>query len=197
MDELKKLMIVIFSVLTLAGCSLNGGRLTIEPYELTEKEQQLIDRTGVFSIDYFNINGNLDGADLRFTVEVYEDGEFKEELLGMYGMLETKFKNELISFGLFETKNEEEEQHFTIQVGTPGSLSSTTYATKMTASTYGSLMDGKITLEKEKPLYIAGWAGTTKNVLPSLHGEYGQVPDNLASYEKALLLKVVWTDEEQ
>lgn len=193
---LKKLMLVMLAIVTLAACSPSGSQLTIEPYELTEKEQLLIERTGVFSIDYFKINGHLDDADLQFSVEVYENGKLKEELLKMYGMLDESFKNELISFGMFETRNGEEQQQFTIEVGTPGgSLASSPYETKMMASTYGALINNKVTLEKEQSLYIAGWAGTTKDVVPILQGENGQMPENLASYEKALLLKVLWTDE--
>lgn len=186
----------MLTIVALAACSPSGSQLTIKPYELNEKEQQLIERTGVFSIDFFNINGHLDDADLQFSVEVYENGKLKEELLKMFGMLDASYKNELISFGLFETKNEEEQQQFSLEIGTPGgSLSSTTYETGMTASAYGALIDNKITLEKEQPIYLAAWAGTTKDSVPTLHGENGQLPENLASFEKALLLKVVWTDE--
>ncbi|MDS9471557.1 hypothetical protein [Sporosarcina pasteurii] len=193
---MKKLMMVMLALVTLAACSPGGKKLTIEPYKLSEKERQLIQRTGVFSIDYFEINGHLDDADLQFSVVVYEDGKLKEELLKMYGMLDASFKNELISFGMFETKNGEEKQQFTLEVGTPGgSLGSSTYETGMTASVYGALIDNKVTLEKEQPLYLAGWAGTTKDVIPTLRGENGQLPENLASYERALLLKVLWTVE--
>lgn len=38
--------------------------------------------------------------------------------------------------------------------------------------------------------------GTTKDELSSLCVENDQLPENLASYETALLLKVIWTDEE-
>ena len=187
---------IILAIFTLIACSPNGSKLAIKPYELSKKEQQLIERTGVFSIDYFKINGHLDDADLQFSVEVYENGKLKEELLKMYGMLDASFKDELISFGMFETKNEDEEQQFTLEVGTPGgSLGSTTYETGMTASAYGALIDNKVTLVKEQPLYLAGWAGTTKDSVPILQGENGQLPENLAGFEKALLLKVIWTDE--
>lgn len=116
----------MLTIVTLAACSPSGSQLTIKPYEFSEKEQQLIERTGVFSIDFFNINGHLDDADLQFSVEVYENGKLKEELLKMFGMLDESYKNELISFGLFETKNEEEQQLFSLEIGTPGgSLGST------------------------------------------------------------------------
>lgn len=148
LNGLKKLIMILLALITLAACSPSAGKLTIEPYELSEKEQQLIERTGVFSIDYFNINGHLDDADLQFSVEVYENGKLKEELLKMYGMLDASFKNELISFGLFETKNEEEQQQFTLEVGTPGgSLGSSTYETGMTANAYGALIDNKVTFK--------------------------------------------------
>ena len=193
---MKKLLCIMITLTTLAACSPGGSKLTIEPYELTEKEQQLIERTGVFSIDYFEINGSLDEADLHFTVEVYENGKLKEELLKLSGMLDARYKNELISFSLFETKNEEHQQ-FSLEVGTPGSLASTTYETEMTASTYGALIDNKVALVKEQPLYLSGWAGTEKDVLSSLRVENSQLPENLASYEEVLLLKVIWTDKSE
>ena len=150
-------MIITAFAIILAACSPKGGALTIEPYEFSEKESQLIERTGVFSVDYFTMNGNLDNADLQFTVEVYENGKLKEELVGMHGMMETEFKKDLLSFSLFETENEQEQQQFTLHIGTPsGSLVSSTYDTKapMMASVYAPLINDKITLEKDQPIYI-------------------------------------------
>ena len=49
---------------------------------MSEKERLLISKTGVEQIEFFKLNGTLkEEGDLQFSVEVFEKGKFKEELL--------------------------------------------------------------------------------------------------------------------
>jgi hypothetical protein len=45
------------------------SKLTVEPYELSEKEVQLVSKTGTGTIEYFKLNGKFDKGDvLAFSV---------------------------------------------------------------------------------------------------------------------------------
>ena len=102
-------LFVIFTLL-LTGCagvekekSSPNAKITMEPYNMSEKESLLISKTGVGQIEFFKLNGTLrEDDDLQFSVEVFENGKFKEELLKTWDELETNYKNSLISFGISE-----------------------------------------------------------------------------------------------
>lgn len=193
---MKKILFVFMMVFLLNACSsVKSKDITIEPYSLSDKEQQLVDQTGVDMIEFFKLNGDLNGLDLHLSIEVYEDGEFKEEILQMYGMLEDTFEDEFVSFALSKYDVSEDERVFNLKINSPsGSIGGTSYPSLEVASTYGLLLEEKITLEKDVPAYLAGWAGTTKDTLSSLHVEKGQLPENINQYEQALLFKIVLTE---
>ena len=87
-------LIIIFTLL-LTGCAgvekvkpvakekfPSNMKITIESYNMSEKENLLISKTGVGHIEFFKLNGTSnEDADLQFSVEVYENGKFKKELL--------------------------------------------------------------------------------------------------------------------
>ncbi|MEO4052448.1 hypothetical protein [Solibacillus sp. CAU 1738] len=75
---------------------------------MSEKERLLISKTGVEQIEFFKLNGTLkEDDDLQFSVEVFEKGKFKEELLKTWDGPETKYKDSLISFGISDTRDED------------------------------------------------------------------------------------------
>lgn len=192
---MKKFLLVCMMVFLLSACSSQGKGITIEPYSLSDQEQQLVSQTGVDMIEYFKLNGSLDELDLNLSIEVYEDGELKEEILQMYGMLEETFKDEFVSFVLSKYDVSEDDGMFDLKINSPGgSIGGGAYPSIDGASTYGLLLEEKITLEKDVPTYLAAWAGTTKDTLSTLHTEKGQLPENIDQYEQALLFKIVLTD---
>ena len=67
----------------------------------------------------------------------------------------------------------------------------------MTTYSFSRLIDEKITLEKNKPIYLAGWLGTTQNELRSSGGGNGELPPGIEETELAFLYKVLWTDKEK
>lgn len=79
----------IMLILLLTGCvgvekekPLSNAKITIKPYNMSKKESLLISKTGVGQIEFFKLNGTLkEDDDLQFSVEVFENGKFKEELL--------------------------------------------------------------------------------------------------------------------
>ena len=56
--------------------------------------------------------------------------------------------------------------------------------------------DESISLEKNKPIYLAAWLGTTKSELNSGRSENGEPPSGIEDVELAFLYKVLLTDKE-
>ncbi len=201
MRYFKGYSLLIISFLLLTGCagvenvkSTPNTKLIIESYNLSEKERLLISKTGVEQIEFFELNGTLkEDDDLQFSVEVYEKGKFKEELLKTWDELETKYKDCLISFGISDSRDE--DHSLKLVNGIPSGLATTFYSNNMTISSFGKLIDGKMTLEKNKPIYLSAWLGTTKNELRSGGGRNGELPPGIEEAELAFLYKVLWTDK--
>ena len=81
--------------------------------------------------------------------------------------------------------------------GIPSGLAATIYSNNMTSSSFSKLVGEKVTLEKNIPVYLAAWLGTTKNELSSGGGENGELPLGIEETELAFLYKVLWTDKEK
>ena len=194
-------LLIIFSVF-LTGCadvekSPPSTNLTIEPYNLSEKESLLINKTGVGRIEFFMLNGTLkEDEDLQFSVEVFENGEYKEQLFRTYGGLETNFKDSIISTGI-NNNTSDEDKVLQIINGYPSGITTTYYPNEMTASSFSKLIDEKIILEKNKPIYLAAWVGTTQNSLGLGGSGNGELPSRIKESELAIVFKIVWTDEEK
>lgn len=100
-------LFIILSFL-LVGCEvlekenpLKDTTFTIKSYNLSEKERLLINKTDVSQIEFFKLNGFLkEEEDLQFSVEVYENGILKNELLKTNGEIQRNYKDSLISFGI-------------------------------------------------------------------------------------------------
>lgn len=200
MRNFKSYYLFIFLALLLTGCvdetkekKPSITNITIESYNVSEEEKILIRKTGVEQIEYFKLNGTLiEEDDLQFSIEIYENGKLKEDQLKSFGAIETNYKDSLISFAVIN-----EEQTSKMLMGIPSGLTSMTYANNMTGFAFGKLIGEKITLEKDKPIYLAGWLGTTKNELRSVGVDNGVLPEEVKDYELAFLYKVLWTDNEK
>ena len=187
----------------LTGCagvekekSPSNMKITIESYNMSEKERLLISKTGVEQIEFFKLNGTLkEEGDLQFSVEVFEKGKFKEELLKTWDGPKTKYKDSLISFGISDIRDE--DHSLKLINGIPSGLSTTNYSNNMTSSSFSKLVGEKVTLEKNKPVYLAAWLGTTKSELSSGGGENGEIPSGIEKTELAFLYKVLWTEKEK
>ncbi|QGG52532.1 hypothetical protein [Lysinibacillus pakistanensis] len=171
-------------------------QITIEPYNMSEKENLLISKTGVGHIEFFKLNGTPKDEDqLYFSVEVFKNGKFKEELLKTWDGPETKYQDSFISFGISDIENE--GHSLKLITGTPTGIATTVYSNNMTSSSFGKLVGGKVTLEKNKPVYLAAWLGTTKNELSFGGGNNGELPSSIDEAELKFLYKVIWADKEK
>ncbi|WP_223820827.1 hypothetical protein [Bacillus sp. S3] len=171
------------------------GKITVVPYNMTEKESLLISKTGVEDIEFFKLEGELKKEDdLQFAIEKYENGKFKEALLSTSNEPKATFKDSLISFGI--SNIQDEDYSLKLTAGTPSGVNTAIYPTnmKMFSVSFSKLVDEKVTLEKNKPVYLAAWLGTTKNGLRSVGSENGELPTGMEEAEIALLYRVLWTD---
>lgn len=201
MRHFKGYCFFIMFTLLLTGCagvekSPSTTKLTIEPYNMSDQERLLISKTGVEQIEFFTLNGTLkEDDDLQISVEVFEKGKSKVELLKTWDEIETNYKDSLISFGISDSTDEDPSSK--LINGIPSGLATTFYPNNMTTSTFSKLIDEKVTLEKNKPIYLAGWLGTTKNELRSSGVVNGELPPGIEEAELAFLYKVLWTDKEK
>ncbi|MFJ7730777.1 hypothetical protein ACIQXF_02665 [Lysinibacillus sp. NPDC097231] len=194
----------LFIILTLllTGCvgvekenkkPISNAKITIEPYNMSEKEKMLVSKTGIEQIAFFKLEGNLkEDDDLQFSVEVYENGKLKEELLTTSDEPKTQFKDSIISFGI--SNFNDKDHSLKLITGIPSGLATTNYSNNMTSSSFSQLVGEKVTLEKNKPVYLAAWVGTTKNILSSVGSENGELPAGIEEAEFALLYRILWTD---
>ena len=203
---MKKAAYIFIFILTLllTGCNVGkpegtSSKFTIEPYALNEHEKLLVSKTGVWHINFFKLNGTLgEDEDLEFSVELYKDGEFQQELMKTGGALDEKYNDTLISFGISDfTGEKDSEKNLKLILGVPSSLATTNYTTTMTASSIGNLVGAKITLKKNEPVYLVAWIGTTKNSLRTVGSVNGELPEGLGEVETALLYKVVLTNKDK
>lgn len=199
--DFKRYYLFVILILLLTGCGgkdsiSSNTKITIEPYNMSEKERLLISKTDVSNIEFFELNGALaEDDDLQISVEVYEQGVFKEELLMTRGDSERSYKDSLMSFGMADLNDE--SRPLKLMSGFASGLVTTNYSNKMTSSSFGNLISEKITLQKNKPVYLVEWIGTTKDELRSVSSEEGELPAGIEEAELAFLYKVVWTDKEE
>ncbi|MEX3625889.1 hypothetical protein VVS20_26050, partial [Viridibacillus arvi] len=100
MKGFKRYCSFVILILLLTGCAgvekdktSSNSKITIEPYNLSEKESLLISKSGVEHIKFFKLNGTLaEDDDLQISVEVFEKGKFKEELLKTWDDPEKNYK---------------------------------------------------------------------------------------------------------
>lgn len=191
-DRMKRILGGIILAIVLTGCSIVDKKVTVQPYELKEKEEQLVSHTHVDFIEYFTLNGKPDGLDIKYSVEVYEKGEFVDELFQSQGLVEENYEDELFSFGL---SNKELIELF---MSTGGGAMSTEYDgvedDDQFGSTSGILINGKIELVKDEPIYLAAWATTNGSDISSIQSEQGELPENLDRYDRVFLFKIELLD---
>ncbi|WJY27236.1 MULTISPECIES: hypothetical protein [Sporosarcina] len=193
---------VLLAVLTVAGCSntekegASQSAVSVKDYSPTDRESELISKTGINQVEYFTLNATLaEGEDLQYSVEVYRNGKLSEERTKTYGDPERNYKDAIISFGVDGFNDE--EGPFELINGVPGGTGTSSYPNMMTSFTFNKLVKGKIDLVKDKPVYLASWQGTTKDSLSSHTNETGELPEGLEDSELVFLYKLLWTDAEE
>lgn len=201
MRNFKNYCLLLMFAFLLVGCteetkeeSKSSSVLTIKHYKVSENEEALVKKTGVGLIEFFKLNGSLneDNEELQYSVELYENGKFKEEILKAVSAPSTDDQGIILSFGV-----KDDAPTIEIIAGLPSGVSTVPFENKMTGHTFTTLVGNKITLEKNQPIYLAAWLGTKTNKMRSIGEEKGKLPAAIKEYEVALIYKVIWMDKEQ
>ncbi|WP_370295904.1 hypothetical protein [Rossellomorea marisflavi] len=152
-------LLALCMCLLLVGCSQGKGngssKLTLEPYDLSDKEDRLLAHTGR-SLFFFTLDGTLaKDMDLERTIEVYENGKLVSDEPFQFGEEAKKYKHSLNSIGM-----EISEKEITMLVGHEGTLASLNEKPKSDEEASGStsLLTEKVELKKNTPVYIYGMA---------------------------------------
>lgn len=188
-------------ILLLSGCSSVGGmtkstKVTVEPYELSEKEVQLVSKTGGGIIEYFKLDGKMEKGDvLAFSIETHQKGKLTSDMMTSWGDHNGIYKDVLISFGISEIGTE--DNVLNMIVGVPSGVTHWQEPDQMAMHTMCRTLVKKITLEKEKPAYLAMWKGTDGDSLSCTTTEDGGFPRSLEEADLAYLYKVLWTDADK
>lgn len=200
---MKKFPFLILSmglILLLTAC-LGGnqkntdGKITVTPYELSEKEKILIEKAGAQAATFFELNGKLaEGEDLQYSVEVYHNGEFQEVIGKTWGAPETAYNNTLISFAAMDVHSEDHPMK--LISGFQSGNATFNYELDITASSFGNLIGSEITLEKYRPTYLASLTASKDGAIRSIGSLNGEFPENIEDVEYALLYTILWTDLE-
>ncbi|KGX86638.1 hypothetical protein [Pontibacillus litoralis] len=162
---MKKLAFIIIGILFLTACNAEERtretKLTIEPLQLTEREEKLVKQQPAELQEYFLVNGMLNESDdLKLAVTKIEDGE-QTEKMSSYGFLETEYDDYILSTSIYNHSNTEE----TLVFGSDTSLSSSTIPipTEFNSFTYGSIISEETSLEKGETYHLAYLQGSSEN----------------------------------
>ncbi|WLR51186.1 hypothetical protein LC040_18805 [Bacillus tianshenii] len=171
---------------------MNETSVTVEPYALSDKEQLLVSKTGIDYSEFFLLNGKVANTEnIIYELVEFKNGGNEKVIMSSQGNPE-EYKDELLSFvtNTLPTNNQME-----MILGTPGGSSGTDVSPIMSSWTSGKLLEDKVKLAKEKPLYIAGWAGTSKNSLRGLSSAAnGELPQGVKEAEVAYLYRLRLVD---
>jgi hypothetical protein len=194
---LRNSLIILMLLFSLNGCSnIDNSEIRITPYELSNDEKLLLEKTGIIDIAYFTIDGKLqENEDIHYEVEIYKDGRLTAEKVSSYGEVKRELNDDIISFGVNNLTSTTKGQEAILLAGQPDGLISTSKEHAMTGSTFSLLVDEEITLSKDSPVYLAAWGGTTKNHLEGMGVSGGKLPEQIQNQELAFVYKVTLVDK--
>ncbi|MBS4172853.1 hypothetical protein [Bacillus sp. FJAT-49736] len=203
MKSYRKYIMLILTMILLTSCSQpeqkeqkNAG-LTIEPLFLNKKEQTLVSKTGVSSIEYFILNGHLKkNEDLKMELEKYVNGQNTNETMSSWDEPQRTFDNRILSFGV---QSMHEGNGINLLIGLTEGLSRTSEPTNnIIASSQGNILREKVKLIKGKPVYLAAWVGSSKNEIQSVvQTEDWTLPTFIKESELAFVYKITIVDRKK
>ncbi|RIW32713.1 hypothetical protein D3H55_12590 [Bacillus salacetis] len=186
------LLLAVF-VLLLSGCEAAGGRstLTIEPYSLSESEQELISRTGVDGIQFFKLDGKLaEKEDLQFSMEIYKDGRLTDDVVYTRGQVEKEFNQSLVSYGI----NQGDEQITFLNGINGGMMEQVESIEGVRGSSFTSFIDEKTELVKDEAVYLTAWTGTKGSLLEGVSLNDEGTLDGMEHIDTGYVFKMTWTN---
>lgn len=180
-------LVTIGLVVCLLTACTGTKNVTIKPNEYSEKEQTIISNAGGAAGNRFKMQGNIPSTQqVEVTVEQYEGGKLTSD--EPFTWLDPDFGLEgEVSFAI-ATKNQNGIDKVFITMPST-KLTMNMNETDLSAYSYGALVDKKITLELNKPVYVAYGVGNKDTSIITLRqDEKGKV--NVEDYDYCLLLKM-------
>ncbi|EDL64191.1 hypothetical protein [Bacillus sp. SG-1] len=188
--------LLLLFVILLSGCADGkdgSSNISIKPYSLSEKEQVLINKTGVDAIQFFRLDGTLaEVEDLQFSMEVYKDGKLTEDHVYARGQVEKEFNQTILSYG-FDRKD---NQVIFLNGFDNGLSEMTEELGEIDMSSFTSFLNEKKKLVKDESMYLTAWIGTSENEMGRTVAlkEDGTLSDEIVGAEAAYVFKVTLTD---
>lgn len=195
---MKKSCFLVLAVLfILTACSTEKSKtteLTIKPYDLTEKEKNLVMQTGIEQIKYFVLDGTIGKQfDIHKFIETYVNGELVSDDLFSSNTVQHEYNHSLLSFGYNTRDGLIEFIH-----GVESGHSSMQYKANVQASTMGSLLSEKVILKKDQPVYLFAWAGTNGKGMSSVSlDDHGKPSGSILEADKAYVFKIMLTSKKE
>ncbi|WP_273833928.1 hypothetical protein [Guptibacillus sedimenti] len=198
---MKRLIVLLGVALVMVACSnqessgaISETSLEIEPAELSEREQMIVNQTGVDYQTFYTITGEVNkGEMLKASIDVYENGN-KRNILSSVSK-PGEFNEALHSFQLLM----EEEKAF-LTLGEPNGYAR---GTEFLPDDLGSFsfvnIEDKVTMKKGEPVYLSYLIGTSQNELSIESNENkSTLPKSVEEAEYAVVFKLeVTKDNEQ
>ncbi|PWA12182.1 hypothetical protein DCC39_07035 [Pueribacillus theae] len=204
---MKKRVLYILLFLLMAGCSTTKeevARMTVEPAELTNNEQQLIDAIGGERLTAIDIrNTNKDAKSVAFWIDHYEKGKFKEKLLQTESSLnkDEKEKKRILLTRHSFTIDEKEAELFNfvfMEMDGYSSFRQAYFSGEDYDKQAGTEMSGQISEKKNihlnEPITLAYFIKTSENEIEAqqedVFSSKDKLPDDLAAYEDVYLMRM-------
>ena len=195
---MKRLIVLLGLVLVMGACSNEESSgatsetpLEIEPAELSEREQMIVNQTGVDYQTFYTITGEVNkGEMLRASIDVYENGNKRNVLSS--ALKPGEFNEALHSFQLLM----EEEKAF-LTLGEPDGYAR---GTEFLPDDLGSFsfvnIEDKVVMKKGEPVYLAYLIGTSQNELTTESNENKlTIPKSVEEAEYAVMFTLELTKD--
>lgn len=159
---------VVLTLFFLAACSgETRGELTVQPKELEEEEQAIVNSTAMEFMEFYYLNGEFpEGYNMQIELEHYQLGEKINSSPSLSSFPVDSFDNGLLAFG----KSVNLEGYTSFVISTPSGKvlnSQQVDAEGGMVSSWGRLLGSQQVLEEEQPIYAAYYASTADQGMES------------------------------
>ncbi|WP_226659028.1 hypothetical protein [Pseudalkalibacillus hwajinpoensis] len=198
---MKRIMVLLGVALLLTACGIeeSGGAkgensLVIEPADLSEREQMIVNQMGVDYQTFYTLDGEVkEGEVLETSIDVYENGEGRSVISSVSNPDDNEFNQSLHSFQLLM-----EEKEAFLTLGEPSGYARGTefFPDDLGSFSFVSLED-KVTMKKGEPVYLAYLVGTSQNELSTeVNENKTALPKTVQEAEYAVVFKLEIKNEQ-
>ncbi|MCA0173979.1 hypothetical protein [Bacillus sp. RAR_GA_16] len=198
---MKRILVLLGIALLLGACGneeRDGAKsdtsLVIEPADLSEREQAIVNQMGVDYQTFYTLDGEInEGEVLEASIDVYENGEGKRVISSVSNPDGNEFNQSLHSFQLLM---EEKESFFTL--GEPSGYARGTEFLPDDLESYSFVsLEDNVTMKKGEPVYLAYLVGTSQSELSTeVNENKTALPKSVQEAEYAVVFKLEIKNEQ-